>query len=372
MRRSRGFTLVELLVVIAIIGILIALLLPAVQAAREAARRSQCSNNLKQLGLALHNYHDTYKKFPPLAQGTDNVANRSDGLGSNYFYLSGVAGMLPFMEQQAIYDELTTHIDANYPAWGPVAWAGENYQPFRRQITTLLCPSNPDARGQSASYPQNANTCYNFCVGDQVADVCWWSWPNGQRGSRKPRGVFGIGTWIDTAGIKDGTSNTIAMSEMVAQYQNNLRKIHGNYVANASVPATGPGAACLAYKGGGDTITASAPGIGNLRGVAWAWGAMTVTGFNTVLPPNSIGCTNNGSEWGDRQVMPPDSFHPGGVNGLLADGSTRFFSSTIDTGNLASADPIELEAAGTFNGLSPYGVWGALGSRMGGEAVGEY
>lgn len=105
-KSRRAFTLVELLVVIAIIGILVALLLPAVQAAREAARRMQCQNNLKQLGLALHNYHDTYKRLPSLAQGTNQAAVPERD--SNYGMLGGIVHMLPFVEQTPLYDQFGT------------------------------------------------------------------------------------------------------------------------------------------------------------------------------------------------------------------------------------------------------------------------
>ena len=130
MRSSRwrlAFTLVELLVVIAIIGILIALLLPAVQAAREAARRSQCTNNLKQLGLGLHNYNGTYGTFPSLSQGTTSPGGPSGfQFTCSGSVMSGLVVMLPFMEQNALYQQYTSpqnNADGNFPAWGPTPWA---------------------------------------------------------------------------------------------------------------------------------------------------------------------------------------------------------------------------------------------------------
>ncbi len=369
MNRRVAFTLVELLVVIAIIGILIALLLPAVQAAREAARRSQCSNNLKQLGLSLHNYHDTYKAFPSLKQGTTMGPWNNDRGGEaqcNRGFLSGFAVLLPFMEQQAIYDQMTAPA-SGYPAWGPVPWYG-TFDPWRPSIAGLLCPSDPDSKGSDPDYERYGNTNYNLCVGDEISDTIWWS-ANGT-GVRKPRGLFGHFSFTNMASIKDGTSNTIAMSEQVVSTQRNRTDIHGNYVQGASIDGTNPAGQCLVYKGPGTSITGTT-NVYHIRGVHWAWGAFVNCGFNTVLPPNSVGCTNGTSEWGDRHIMPPDSYHPGGVNGLLADGSTRFFSSTIDTGNLSSPEPSQQPAPNT-GGRSPYGVWGALGSRSGGEPVGEY
>ncbi len=357
-----GFTLVELLVVIAIIGILIALLLPAVQAAREAARRTQCTNNLKQLGLALHNYHDTYKKFPGLGQGTSNpwAPDRC-----NLLHMSGVAVMLPFMEQTPLYDQVSSpQINPPYPAWGPVPWWGWNFQPFLQKVPGLLCPS--DTTDISGSYQPFGNTNYNFCVGDQITNTVWWDIGQGS-GSLKPRGLFGRNSFHKMADITDGTSNTIAMSEETVSPAPDNYQIHGNYVENASVDGTNPSGNCLIYKGTGTTIASTAPGIGEIRGVAWCWGTMVGSGFNTVLPPNSVGCTSGGSEWGGNNIFPPDSYHPGGVNALLADGSTRFISETIDTGDLTLP-----EANSTGVTYSPYGVWGALGSKAGGEPSSPY
>ena len=142
--KRRAFTLVELLVVIAIIGILIALLLPAVQAAREAARRSQCTNHLKQLGLALHNYHATYQKFVSRSQGTMNTGcGAAGGETGNRHWLSGVVSLLPYMEQQALYDQWMAP-QAPYASGGPAMNPGcfSGFLPSRVQVTTLLCPSD--------------------------------------------------------------------------------------------------------------------------------------------------------------------------------------------------------------------------------------
>ncbi len=356
----RAFTLVELLVVIAIIGILIALLLPAVQAAREAARRTQCTNNLKQLGLALHNYHDTYKTFPALGQGTAQGSPPQSN--SNYGHLSGVAVMLPFMEQTPLYDQLTSaQVAPAWPAWGPVPWYGGTFRAFNEQPPGLICPSDT-ATPNSGPYANQGNTNYNFCVGDDIN--------TGSRGQGRPRGIFGAYSFTKFADIRDGTSNTIAMSEQTVSQQWDRRDIHGNYIDNAGdgTLRNNPAATCLVYKGPGTTILPSAPGgIGEIRGVIWAWGCVVNSGFNTVLPPNSIGCKGAFNEWGADHIMPPDSFHPGGVNALLADGSTRFVSETINTGDLTLPEP---RVSGAV--ISPYGIWGALGSKAGGEPTREY
>lgn len=356
--RRRAFTLVELLVVIAIIGILIALLLPAVQAAREAARRAQCTNNLKQLGLALHNYHDTYKKFPSLGQGTEEGGTVY--AESNYGHLSGVAVLLPFMEQGPVYDQLTSPqaSPGPWPAWGPVPWYGGTFAAFNADIGSFICPSD-NAPFKTGPYANQGNTNYCFSVGDDI-DI-------GSRGRTDPRGIFGAESFMSIADIRDGTSNTIAMSEMVVS-RGSGNNIHGNYVwQTGNDLRDNPAGNCLVYKEG-NLISSAAPGTHDIRGVAWAWGCMVASGFNTVLPPNSIGCKNGQNEWGNDALFPPDSYHPGGVNGLLADGSVTFISNTIDTGDLTS--PAARHTTG-LTAPSPYGVWGAMGSRQGGETTSQ-
>lgn len=355
MKRRRGFTLVELLVVIAIIGILVALLLPAVQAAREAARRMQCNNNLKQLGVALHNYHDTYKALPSLGQGTQGEPNNNPPREaySNYGYLSGIVHMLPFFEQQPLYDQFGAgQANPYYPAWGPVPWYGWNYAPHAAQVPSLLCPSDKGKKTTSNPYNYQGDTNYCFNNGNRPT-------VGGGNGGGNPRGVFGDRTFYNLGRITDGTSNTIAMSEMVIG-EDGMSTIHGAYVEIQDWRDfdNNPLSQCFIYKGINNGFQ-NAPAIQRLRGVNWAWGCMVASGFNTVLPPNSIGCTNWQSEWGSSHILPPDSYHPGGVNCVMADGSVQFISSTINAG-----DPSRVAVQ---SGPSPYGVWGALGSRNGGD-----
>lgn len=350
-RQSRSaFTLVELLVVIAIIGVLVALLLPAVQAAREAARRMSCSNNLKQLGLALHNYHDVYKSFPSLSQGTQHGA--PDAYWSNNDAgCNGIVFLLPFIEQTALYEQWGMP-QGQYPAWGGLAWYGWNFLPHHEQVPGLLCPSDGAGKFRVGPYEWHGDMNYNFSTGD---------YPNvGWAGARNPRGLFGQYSFVRFGEISDGTAYTLAMSEHVVGF-NGAATIHGAYVRADGVDfAANPQANCYIYKGIGESFQ-SPPILENLRGVNYAWGAMVVAGMTTVLPPNSIGCTNGQSEWGGSHILPPDSNHPTGVNAVRADGSVSFVADNIDTGDLTLPS--------VQGGMSPYGVWGALGSRNGGEVT---
>jgi prepilin-type processing-associated H-X9-DG protein len=342
-----------LLVVIAIIGILVALLLPAVQAAREAARRMSCSNNLKQLALATHNYHDVNKCFPSLSQGTQ--AGTPPEAVSNYGVLSGVVVMLPYLEEQPLYDFFKSpQASPPYPAWGPVPWYGWNFAPHHEQPSVLLCPSDGGGKFRAGTpYDYQGDTNYNFCIGDSALTYA--------DGGTNPRGVFGHYTFTSMGEISDGTSNTLLMSEMVISKVNDGRNPRGNYVHNSGQDhTTNPASTCLVYLGPDGLITTSAPDIGEIRGVNWCWGTTITSGFNTILGPNSICCKDNNSEWGNTAIVPPDSHHPSGVNAAMADGSVHFYTNTIDTGDRT--------APSVNSGISPYGVWGAMGSKDGGES----
>ena len=358
-RRSAGFTLVELLVVIAIIGILIALLLPAVQAAREAARRSQCTNNLKQLALAVHNYADTYKAFPPKKMGTRVSTGNCNNWNNNYG--SGWMRLLPFYEQQALYDQWSSP-QGTWPAFGPCPWGpgqGDDYTIYDAQVATLLCPSDGNAPNKDATAYGRNN--YMFSCGDSV-DASNTTYGNNE--GTNPRGVFNnISGRISFAHITDGTSNTIMLSEhLVAQNQSVVRQ--GNAINVANI-LTSPGVCYAAIDPNDSKVFASPADTRAWAGMRWAHGAMSHIGFNTVLPPNGPSCaelTNDNTTGG--MVHPPTSNHPGGVNAAMADASVRFISETIDTGNIYAAPATQ--------GASVYGVWGALGTKNGGEIVSEF
>jgi prepilin-type processing-associated H-X9-DG protein len=359
--------LVELLVVIAIIGILIALLLPAVQAAREAARRSQCSNNLKQIGLALHNYHDVHKCFPFARGGTiDGPGYPLEGNGNT---VSGFVPLCPFMEQGPLYDRIrgggtqTSMEDGSvdtFSPYGPRPWR-THFPAWTTQIPTLQCPSDPN----NAPDPDNSlgRSNYKFCWGDKSHNANNQRAPySGSNENLNGRGVFAFQSSVRTADILDGTSNTIAMSEaciVEGDAASAHQQVRGGLACGVGNLGNNPSLCLAVIAPDGKTVLGST--YHSNRGHIWAQGQFHHNGFNTVLPPNSPNCAANcNGRDASPSIHSAQSYHPGGVNVVMADGSTHFISETIDTGIVTAPQPIGGQP-------SPYGVWGALGSRNGGE-----
>jgi prepilin-type N-terminal cleavage/methylation domain-containing protein len=330
MRQVRkAFTLIELLVVIAIIAILIALLLPAVQQAREAARRTECKNKQKQLGLALHNYHDVFNTFTHLRGGPDKTR------GGDF---SGLVALLPYIDQVPMYQGITFTASGIRHPWdaGQTAWAA--------QVSMLLCPSDPlvDKRNGVGL------SSFKFCVGTSIREnydgVTNGLFMFSQRGHRGFRDLL------------DGSSNTIAMAERgMGSGSNN--SVIGHSARGIGGIDTNP-AACFATAAGKFYVGGTSVS-GWDAGTLWPFGHPHWSAVTTVLPPNGPSCYSGGSDnpsnqWG---IYTPSSHHVGGVQVLLADGSVRFISENIDTGNLTPSN---------------LGVWGALGTAQGGELVGQF
>ncbi len=353
----RGFTLVELLVVIAIIGILIALLLPAVQAAREAARRSQCSNNIKQLLLASLNYEDTYKALPPGQMGTSPSGCSWNTNSGTCNQAGPIYHMLPFFEQGALWDQIWSQIVYNgvtYPPGGP--WVNHSgsggYPPYGTKLGQVLCPSDGGAQGPHPnSGGRLGSVSYVFSRGDLINNIV--------SPGTNARGPYMNQRSVSLASILDGTSNTLAISERVV-YTGRTTALKGGYCMNVSGLDSSPIQA-MAFKGPNDTLNCTPSSSHRRIGESWASGYPMSTGFNTVIPPNGAVATASRGEW-TWGVFPPQSYHPGGVNAGMCDGSVQFVSETVDTGNLALPEP-------RISGVkpSPYGVWGAMGSMNGSD-----
>jgi len=355
-RNRPGFTLVELLVVIAIIGVLVALLLPAVQAARDSARRSQCQNNQKQLVLALHNFHDAYGKFPPLRGGRNDSSNRCGDM-------FGLVFAFPYVEQGPRSDQIA--------GGAPVVSWDNAYAPYMGKMSVLLCPSSSLA----ANNPVNSNQpqrSYHLSMGTTVGtnvsvagtsatitDNNYFGRVNGLFGYEKPGATLpdcvGAQHVQRMATITDGTSNTVALSEKVTGNRA-LRSVLGL----ATFPMTDldtNAAQCLATATNGFYNTGRNLSDWNMGGI-WAFGHPNWAGFSTILPPNSPSCyeRNGNNPSNSVGVFSVSSRHPGSVVITMADGSVRSISQAIDCGNY---------------GVAPnrnYGVWGALGTIAGGEA----
>jgi len=388
--KQSGFALVELLVVIAIIGILISLLLPAVQAAREAARRLQCTNNLKQIGLALHNHHDAKKEFPA---GASNYGGSSTRKGQKI-------GILPFIEQGALYDQyLAVPVTDNNPYSTTSALTPPI---FTTWITAYLCPSD-DGRNAPRYGVYGRPTNYRESYGDwpSYGDSTW-----GRHKTSNPRGFFSTHHSSDrsetrsVASVKDGTSNTIALSEAVigtaANSTEKNRSILGSLVDSVSTmgnPVTNPGSGAVTsptavanIKVCWDTMGPNKKYLANIAdGRLWSdragrsWGDSQTwrSGFMTIFPPNNgPNCLAGTIADFDQSlnISTASSFHTGGVNCVMVDGSVHFISNTINS--LSSGIPSDYSVPTGMTTLivgrgepSSFGVWGALGSINGGESV---
>ncbi|WP_020470310.1 DUF1559 domain-containing protein [Zavarzinella formosa] len=294
--RRRGFTLIELLVVMAIIAILIGLLLPAVQKIREAANRMKCTNNLKQLGLALQNYHGANEKFPIGATAAAYV-------GPNVF-------LLPYLEQDNIYSQVgnpnTAAAWTTYTANKPAAF---------------LCPSDTE-KGAATDYGYS-NYRYNGGSWDRINN---WDGVFGMAVSSESSPTA-VATETRIADITDGTSNTAAISEGCNYQASGTDKLSDCFETPASVTATTIPTARAAFQAM-DWKTAGLAGGGwKGRGYPWSEGSMWRGLYNHILPPNTP-CWRPGAY--GQYAAAPTSRHTGGVNVCLVDGSVRFVRESVN------------------------------------------
>ncbi|MEM9369435.1 MAG: DUF1559 domain-containing protein [Planctomycetota bacterium] len=404
-RRTGGFTLVELLVVIAIIGVLVGLLLPAVQAAREAARRMSCSNNFKQIGLAVHNYHSAYSAMPMHATGTYAVGGRdpwdtNPGREvSNNMRLSFLVGLLPFIEQQALWEQISNPLAFNtdgstrttpWQAMGPHPDRVQ-YPPWATEIASFRCPSDP-----GEGLPSLGRTNYAACMGDSAVhsrdtyldidevasgatlpyqvDTAHATASNGSQ-----RGMFVNARSMKFRDTLDGLSNTVMCGEIATDLGDNDKRttVPTNTGQHASPNEKNQCRLNPAYaepfvdpeRPNFWSPTGLTSNVTWGRGYRWHDYMPPYSQMTTVLAPNSQLC----SEGRDHRdvVSPPSSRHQGGVHVLMGDGAVKFITDSIEAGN-KNAPQVSHRANSTPVGSqSPFGLWGALGSRAAREVIDE-
>ncbi|RCS49184.1 DUF1559 domain-containing protein [Bremerella cremea] len=319
-RARFGFTLVELLVVIAIIGVLIALLLPAVQQAREAARRGQCLNNLKQLALAMHNFHDTNKGFPKNTYGPNAGVS-----WSGWHLLSASYKVLPFIEQENLYNQ--------FDLGG--TWSYNQNGPMQVKVEAFLCPSAPIAPSSSTISWGGPGSNYAWCSGSSpyTAHSCTRANCNGMITTKDVTRM---------ADATDGLSNSIFCSEILSgdgiantpRYPFDVFYTGSDSAFDAIVNKNFPTQAEIDAIG--QSVESSPSGERSNNGALWAWYSHGQSIFNASTPPNwkhpSVGgncCPGGAHDWG-RGFIGARSMHPGGVNTGMGDGSVRFVPETVN------------------------------------------
>lgn len=406
-----GFTLVELLVVIAIIGVLVGLLLPAVQAAREAARRMSCSNNFKQIGLAIHNYHSAFKNLPMQGTGaTKEFENRwqdadepgvgpagTPPIGYTQVRLGALVGILPYCEQQALWEQIS---NPSYDAVNMWSWAAMGpspvtirYAPWATDVPTYRCPSDP-----GIGLPSIGRTNYGVCTGDSInrgniggarfhgGQSRWRHWDENwlvQQVRAGQRGVFVPRKESKFRDILDGLANTIMMGEMSTDLGDKDITTDPSQMNGTN-----------AFDGGGPIIspkhceddgqkdperprywlaTTNTTGAAGKRGYRWADFFPLYNQVNTILPPNSEICLQRGHT--SDGIVPPSSRHQGGAHVLMGDGAVIFMTDSVEAGD-SRAMPVWRRNNMSQSTLppgsqSPYGLWGALGTAAQKETIEE-
>jgi prepilin-type N-terminal cleavage/methylation domain-containing protein/prepilin-type processing-associated H-X9-DG protein len=342
-RRRPAFTLIELLVVIAIIAVLIALLLPAVQAAREAARRIQCTNNLKQLGVALHNYISAHGVFPP-----GRINSHIKGNGNCW---GAYAQILPQMEQQNVFNAFNFNLPPDTDPTTTLAAA--NVTGAVMFIGTFLCPSDSGPVLELVSNGFYATHNYNLNVGSGYSVVQNPVMPL----TDIPNGVFFENSRVSPADLTDGLSATVAISETIRSVPGTTfaQDPLGGFVITGDNATTGPPIVSDADYAT-QCLTTTPLGFQVTRGVKWNYGAPGHSMYNHRRSPNDKrydcrgGLPHSNRQdpiWNQLSLnVAARSKHPGGVNSLLSDGHVQFMKNTINVT-----------------------IWQGMGSRNGGEVI---
>ncbi len=351
--KRTGLSLVELLVVISIISILVGLLLPAVQSAREAARRMDCNNRLRQIGLALANYESAFRRYPSLRAGTDG----RDRYSGNNGRLSAFAALLPFFDQQALSMQIAggfTTTSRTIPPGGPhpAETLNGEYLPWLARLSTLRCPSDVNrALDGEIGYVN-----YAFCIGDTLENALG-----------PTRGMFERQTFKKLAMVTDGLSNTLMVAEIKADGVLNFMDTDYPIMWMPCRCSRRPTPGCTEAQGPEN----DRPDMPNFygRGRRWSDGAPLFTGFQTILGPNDWSSAQVRARPGVENDMrdgyfSSGSYHFSSIGSLFGDGSIRSVSFNIDNGDLLVRPPLA-----NSPDESPYGVWGKIGTINCAEVV---
>lgn len=380
-----------------------------------------CSNNFKQIGLGIHNYHSTYKELPMNGTGTARALAGNTTNNSNRKYLSWLVPLTPFVEQQAIWERISnpstevtpgytwngngTSIPGTWPPMGPGPWVRQ-YAPWETEVPTFRCPSDP-----GYGLPAHGRTNYAACIGDAVNTV-WrggaseFGFFGGQgqnnrdnqgwaiRARAANRGFFWNRRVSKFRDVTDGLSNTIAAGEQASTLGN--REVVGDWVRgfagpdqnttydntipthNPSLCKSGPHIDPARPRFYSPTATMAGSGSDQCRGCRWGDFRPIYNSVQTILPPNSASCMVNNND-NSESIFSMGSRHQGGCHILMGDGAVIFITDSIEAGD-ATAPPVHMFIgnvpwAGTEKtapgSASPYGLWGALGTRASSETIQE-
>ena len=404
-RHHNGFTLLELLVVVAVIGILIGMLLPAVQASREAARRMSCSNNFRQIAVAVAQYHNAFEFLPPHATGT--FSNANDPKKTNQLRLSALVSITPFIAQNSLWKSISGEVvsykpsgdvvkdslagpagmviddlakpDYRYTPMGPIPSIA-SYPAWATEVPTYRCPSDP-----GVGAPSLGRTNYAACLGDAIEGLdkgLWryeskkWSPSGADQMQATGRGMFVPGMITSFEDATDGLSNTVMLGEIATDLGDQDRRtvpslmngwlggvLDDVSICQAHIDPNRP----VFWKPG--TAVNLPPSGSQGRGFRWADSMPLMTSFNTTLPPNHELCFGGNST--TIGTLPPSSRHQGGAHVAMGDGAIIFLTDSIEYGSGPGTVTLNGKNQYAPGSPSPFGLWGAMGTRNQDEVIEE-